>query len=187
MDEMKRQALVLSLMQAMRASGSWCGETHIQKCAYFLQEGLGVPLDLEFLLYKHGPFSFDLRELIGELRGSLLVELKPQPYPYGPSLEVSDSGKRLIGFFSKTIAQYIDAIDFVASNLARRTVAELERIGTALYVGRQESGPSPEERAAQVVELKPHISPEQALTAVEEVDRLLSSVAPSGSTAGVAR
>ncbi|MCL6557372.1 MAG: hypothetical protein K6U74_00970, partial [Firmicutes bacterium] len=59
---LKRKALLLSLVKAMESQGSWCGETHIQKCSYFLQAMLGVPLGFEFILYKHGPFSFDLRD-----------------------------------------------------------------------------------------------------------------------------
>ena len=35
---MQRDAVLLSLMNEMRAKGSWCGETHVQKSAYFLQE-----------------------------------------------------------------------------------------------------------------------------------------------------
>lgn len=55
MNRTQRQAILLALIQRLREKGSWCGETHIQKSAYFLQELLGVPLDLNVIFYKHGP------------------------------------------------------------------------------------------------------------------------------------
>ena len=59
--DVKQTVLVLLLLDQMSKQDSWCGETHVQKCAFFLQEGLEVPLDFEFIMYKYGPFSFELR------------------------------------------------------------------------------------------------------------------------------
>ena len=62
MDPIKQKAIILKLLDSFKKHGSWCGETHIQKSAYCLKEIAGVPLDYEFILYKNGPFSFDLRD-----------------------------------------------------------------------------------------------------------------------------
>jgi len=53
-------------------------------------------------------------------------------------------------------------------------VSELERLATALYVT-QEINPkgSSEFRAQRITELKPHISMEEALTAVKEIDEII--------------
>ena len=64
MNEMEKNVVLLSFIDFMRAKGSWCGETHVQKGTYFFQELMGVPLGFHFILYKHGPFSFDLRNQI---------------------------------------------------------------------------------------------------------------------------
>lgn len=173
MQEIKQQAVLLALLEAMREHGSWRGETHLQKCTFFLQEGLSVPLDFDFVLYKHGPFSFDLHELLGEMRAKLLVKLSPQ-YPYGPSLEPGPSSNTLKTGFPRTIALYSSQINFVAERIAPRSVVDLERVGTALYVTRQNPSSSPSERARLVTELKPHISDVLALSAVHEVDKLLT-------------
>ncbi|MDQ3548114.1 MAG: hypothetical protein M3439_04765 [Chloroflexota bacterium] len=158
----------------MREQGSWSSETHLQKCVYVLTAGLGVPLNLNFILYKHGPFSFDLRATLGEMLGNLLIEAEPHP-PYGPSLRPTESGTRLLARFPKTIQQYSPAISFVSEKLAKRDVAELERLGTALYVTRERPGTSIENRASQIVELKQHVKPELALKAVAEMDELLAA------------
>jgi uncharacterized protein YwgA len=62
MKEAQNRAILVTLIKSLRSKGSWCGETHIQKAAFFLQQLTGVPIDFDFILYKHGPFSFDLRE-----------------------------------------------------------------------------------------------------------------------------
>src|SRR5437773_6101487 len=86
----KKTAIVAALTHRLRSRGSWCGETHIQKATYFLQELLQVHTGFEFILYKHGPFSFDLRDTITEMRADGVLEIHQQPYPYGPSLIVSE-------------------------------------------------------------------------------------------------
>lgn len=179
MEGFGRQAVLLALLDAMHASESWCGETHVQKCAYFLEEGLGVPLNLGFILYKHGPFSFDLREVLGEMRGNFLIDVESRP-PFGASLTVSESGRRLTAQFPRTIRRYKPQIDFVAERLAGCTVAELERLGTALYVTKGHSDASVADRAEQIVDLKPHVRLDQAEEAVERVDALLVEASSLG-------
>ena len=171
-DRFARQALVLHLLEAMKDHGSWCGETHVQKNAYFLQEGLGVPLGVEFLLYKHGPFSFDLRELLGEMRGNFQLDVESRS-PYGPKLVVSEPGQRLIKAFPRTVARHSSQIEFVADCLATKDVVALERLGTALYVRNQHGDLPAQQQAERITELKPHINLELARDAVDEVGNLL--------------
>lgn len=173
MERFKQQAVLLALLDAMKTHGSWCGETHVQKCVYFLKEGLGVPLDVRFVLYKHGPFSFDLREVLGEMRGNFLIDVESRR-PYGPSLVVAESGGRLLERFPKTVAEYESRLEFVASELSTLKVVDLERLGTALYVLKEHPEESEECQADRLVELKPHIPPAEALAAVRRVDELLA-------------
>ena len=76
MESQQREVLVLDFVRRLRDAGSWCGETHIQKSTYFLQEFMGVPLRFNYIFYKHGPFSFDLKDQLTALRGNELVELR---------------------------------------------------------------------------------------------------------------
>ena len=63
-----QKALLAELIEKLQENGSWCGETHVQKCAYFLEDLLGVPVGCEFVLYKHGPYSFDLHDALIEMK-----------------------------------------------------------------------------------------------------------------------
>ena len=173
MEDFARKALLLSLMQDMKEQGSWCGETHVQKSVYFLQEGLKVPLDFKYLLYKHGPFSFELREVLGEMRGSFLLRVEPRG-SYGSSLEVDEPGTRLKENFPRTVSRYQKHIQFIAQKIASRDVVGLERMGTALYVRTTWSALSPGDQAAKITELKPHITIDLAEQAMSEIEGLLN-------------
>lgn len=175
MEAIKRFTVLLALLEAMKEQGSWCGETHVQKCVYFLQTLLGVPTGYDYVLYKHGPFSADLREDLTLMRARSLLGVQAQPYPYGPSLVLGETAHALKGRFSKTWEEYERQHRFVAEKIGRRGVADLERLATALFVTREmQEGPDVEQRANCITRLKPHISPEQARRALEEVDRLIA-------------
>jgi len=168
--EAKRYALLLALLKAMDERGSWCGETHVQKASYFLQEATNVPLDLDFILYKHGPYSFDLHEGLGDMRARLLIDIK-QRAPYGPSLIPGPSAQVLADGLSDYVAAYSPAIDFVAEKLSGHGVVDLERLATALYVIRNYPGKA--DKAQVMNELKPHITKERAAEALGEVEGIL--------------
>src|SRR5262249_38243894 len=131
--ELKRAAVLLTLLECLKAHGSWCGETHLQKSTYFLQELLKVPLDFNFIFYKHGPYSFDLSDAITGLRADQLLGLKIRD-PYGPSLVATEGAQWLYDRFPVPRDVYMQAVEFVATRVGQKTVADLERLATALYV-----------------------------------------------------
>ncbi len=178
MQELERAALVLDLITHLRENGSWCGETHLQKAVYFLQTMLEVPLDYDARLYKHGPFSFDLRDEITAFRAYRFVELVPQPYPYGPSLKTSPNGERLVETFKKIVDEYKGKIEWLAKALGSKGVVDLEKLGTALLVSRNEEmlGMDEDDVVAQILKLKPHITDDEARKALDEVKEMEKEV-----------
>lgn len=173
MERLERASVIGALITSLENKGSWCGETHVQKAGYFLQEMGNVPLEYDYILYKHGPFSFELRDELTEMRANGLLELKMQPNPYGPSIAVTETGKLIAELFSEMAERYKNIIDFVASKLAVKGVVDLERLSTALYVTKEMESNTQEERANRIVELKPHINNETALESIIQVDRML--------------
>ncbi len=175
MERLQRAAILLSLIEKLRVAGSWCGETHIQKATYFLQSLANVPLGYEFILYKHGPFSFDLGNEIARMLADDLVQLKVQPHPYGPSVIPAEGGERVMKRFSRTVDEYSQQIEAVAEKLGGKGVTELERLATALYVTQEDqSQGDTESRAQRIHEIKPHVSLQQAREATDEVDKFVS-------------
>jgi hypothetical protein len=174
MNRLRKASIVLKLGTAMRDRGSWMGETHIQKATYFLQQLLEVPLDFGFILYKHGPFSFDFRDFLAYMEAEEFISWQAHP-PYGPSLRKGEMGEALIDQFGDLTSAFDSKINFVADWLGTKNVAELERIATALYVTQEEmiEGPG---RASRLMELKPHIDIAQSQAAIAELDAMRAAL-----------
>lgn len=174
MQQLKKMSVILSLIDTLKKHGSWCGETHIQKSLYFLQEFTRVPLGFDFILYKHGPFSFDLRDELSSMQADNMLKIILQPYPYGPSLETTEVSMELRSRFPVTLGKYASAIEFISKNLGTLGVAELERIATALYVTKTNIETDPEKRAKTICQLKPHVPMNKAQEAVNMLDEMFN-------------
>ena len=166
--EFERRALICHLVRTMRDEGSWAGETQIQKSVMFLQELLDVPIGYDFVLYLHGPFSFELRSDLALMRILFYLDVEPRAH-YGPSFTLGGRGEQV----KSTPSKYQSAIDFVAQQVSGDNVRSLERISTAFFL--QKSDPSlknSSEVATEMHRLKPHISIKQALQAIEQADEI---------------
>lgn len=173
MKQSQRVALLTLLNREMLRRGSWCGETHIQKATFLLQELLGVRLGFEFVLYRHGPFSFELRDELSSMQADDLVSLQLRQPGYGPAFVPTPFSDTFLERFPKTTARYGAQIEFIAGELSRMNVVELERIATAFFITQEGSTESIGERIEQLVELKPHITVADASHAFEDIDRLI--------------
>lgn len=174
MNRLAQEAVLVGLARRLDEHGSWSGETHIQKATFLLHELTNVPFDFEFILYKHGPFSFELRDELSAMRADRLLERQPQPAPYGPRIIVTDRGRQLEERLAKTMERYGPAIDWIAVQTGQRNVLELERLATALWITRNTDKVGDDERAEELTRIKPHVNRDAALAAVREIDLLLS-------------
>jgi len=172
MNRLQIAALLTYLVDRMRYYGSWCGETHVQKATYVAQQLAGVPLGFDFILYKHGPFSFDLRDELTSLRADGLLQLEPQPFPYGPKFKITPSARQLLEKFPKTINEHKNGLEFVAEKLSDKQVDELERLTIALYAKSNLSDQDDRELATWINQMKPHVSVDEALAALEQIEKL---------------
>jgi uncharacterized protein YwgA len=174
MKPMQRYSVLLSLMNHLRLRGSWCGETHVQKTGYFVQELLGVPLGFEFIFYKHGPYSFDLTDELTAMTADQVLGVRARE-PYGPTLVATEGGQRLIDRHPVTLKHYDPPLRFITDRLSRKNVNELEQVATALYVTKEgKTDGSVGQRAARIHLLKPHIMLVDAQEAVKAVDRIIA-------------
>jgi hypothetical protein len=123
-------------------------------------------------LYKHGPFSFDLRDQIGWMRSTRLLEWEVKSDFYGPSLRSGQLSPTLKRQFPVMPDRYSSQIDFVAERFGGKNVAALERLTTAIYVTVDENTPR-QDRARYINQIKPHVSIPESDAAVVEADALL--------------
>lgn len=175
MERLQRAAIVVALRDRMQLHGSWCGETHLQKATYILQEAQNLPLGYSFILYKHGPFSFDLREDIASMRADGVLERRPEPYPYGPKYGAGPYAERLLARHSRLLDDVDDAIEKSARFVGSRGVFDLERLASALLLIRHAHQTDEERLAGELHELKPHVTVEAALDGVRTMQRFLST------------
>lgn len=178
MNDVDRSAIIVELAAQPRAHGSWAGETHVQKAACLMQELPGVPVDFRFVLYKHGPFAFGLRDLLNRMETWGYLQLEVQPYPYGPKI-VDGRLSASLKAESDAPRSYTPRIEFVAGQLAGCNVSDLERIATALFI-ECEAAVIPAKRAERLTELKPHISPVEAPKAFERLAEIRLSAQGAG-------
>jgi uncharacterized protein YwgA len=173
MKRFQQVAILLKLIQSLKEKGSWCGETHIQKATYFLQKLTKVPLDYEFILYKFGPFSFNLRDELNLMCVDEVLNVKTNVPPYGPSFFVQLNDKDIEEIAPKTIDKFKDNIIFIADTLKDKGATELECLATALYsILEKKSYGSEEEKAEYIHHIKPHIPVQEALEAIKTVNSL---------------
>ena len=172
-----RAAIVSRLADELSERGSWSGETHLQKGVYLLQEALRVPLGYEFIFYKHGPFSFDLRAELNDFRGLGWISLEPRPVPYGPTLVPTNQGRELWEAYSKSSKSTLKKINDVADVFSDRGVADLEKLATAFYVIKKFGKVEGIDLPKKMSELKPHISIKEARDAIKEIDQFIQDSA----------
>jgi hypothetical protein len=180
MTRLERAALVVELADHLLQHESWCGETHIQKGIYALQALFDVPTDYEFILYKFGPYSFGLGDELTALRADDLIALRIRHPSYGPSFVPTETSREFRTRYPVTLGRYSSDLDFIARAFGPMGVAQLERVATALFVTQEHGAPhGVDERAQRLVELKPHVSHDQAVNAVHQLDSIVQERARS--------
>jgi len=176
MKRLQKAALLTALVEKLREAGSWCGETHVQKATYLLQELLDVPIGFNFIFYKHGPFSFDLRDELTAMRADGFLKLQTRAFPYGPSLVATERSGALQQLYRRTLDRYDKQLGFVAEKVGSKGVSDLEQLTTALYVTLEQLGRDTHERAKRIHELKPHVSVPESRATIEEFDAIKREV-----------
>jgi hypothetical protein len=170
-----RCALVVCLSKKLRAKGSWCGETHLQKALYILQDVSRSNFGYKFIIYKHGPYSFDLNNELAAMRAANVLEFQFPKEGYGPSIAATKFGEKIMEVNYENIHSFIPAIDFLADWFSASDVRHLEKVATAYFVTAKHPRDSAVERARKLHSIKPHvdiIAAEEALRIVDEKRKL---------------
>jgi hypothetical protein len=175
MNKLVEQAVLVGLARRLSNQGSWTGETHLQKAAYLMSELRDVDFSFDFMLYKHGPFSFELRDELSAMQADWLIEPILVNPRYGPRFAVTQRGEELERQLATALSRYSGDLDWVAETLGSRGVVDLERLASAMWMTRHHKGASAEARANALIEVKPHIAFDDAVAAVEEIDQLLGA------------
>lgn len=163
----QKKSFLNSMILAMQKNKSWCGETHIQKNVYLLKELFNEKVGFDFILYKHGPYSFELKDALQELIAIEDLTLTSNGN-YGPSYFVLESSECI-----KDDEKLINEIEYVARITGTQKVSSLEKMSTALFVIKNYSELDDDKKAEKFHKLKPHISVEAALEAINDMNEII--------------
>jgi len=161
-----RLALISVLAEKSRGQ---MGRTALMKYMYLLQTLRGVPLGYNFTLYSYGPFDSDVLEDLSaaEALDAVNTELELYSGGYGYKIRSDDNGKWLQKRAAKFLAKYGKDIDWVIKRFGSFTSAELELVGTVVYVDRESASDKRKANLEQVAklvhEIKPHFIVEKVL------------------------
>jgi hypothetical protein len=167
-DELRDSAILGKIVERVDAKGLFCGETLLQKSAYFLKEMFGAPISAPFRIYYYGPFSFDLRDTLGTMEALEVVQTAP--HEWGATYKVGKRYPQLQRQFHRTLERLEPNIDWVQRELAPLGVKELEPLATALFLRREKPEASVDDLAGRLHEIKPHVSVGAARRAIEKVE-----------------
>ena len=165
-----RCAIVVDLAKKLRERGSWCGETNLQKALYIVQDLARANFGYKFVIYKHGPYSFDFKSDLAAMRAANILQFQFPREGYGPSIVPTAFGERVYNVNKENIEQYLSLNNFLATWFAASDVRHLERVATAYYISTKYPQEPIPERARRLSALKPHVDIVSAEEAVRTVD-----------------
>lgn len=150
------------------------GRTAMMKLLYLLQSVRHVPLGYRFELYLYGPYASDVLDDIAsaEIWGLVQEEVVDYgEYGYGYHIHPCDSFETMPKTAAAFVRKYESDIQWVAEQFGHFSAAELELIGTIVwvYLRAKEHGDSlSEEKIAEfALRIKPHFTREKAHQIVE--------------------
>lgn len=171
MMDFKKHAWILAVIEGLRKHESWTGKTHVQKTLYLIEAATLSKPPFEFVLYKHGPYSFDAESAIEEMESYGAIAIEPVP-GYGVTITpgpMAEYVRAKVQLGTKEQRAMAKVCKFAGS----RNVANLERLATAAWIRKKEGRTKDNDVACRLNEIKPHISVEQAKVADQELQVLL--------------
>lgn len=169
MDLLRKAALFSELLDRILVPNSWAGPVHLQKSIFFLQEMRKVPLGYEFVLYRYGPYSFELQDEIEHIRGVGILKWRFHDSPgYATGLDTTEASRDIRDNLPKLMDQYENDLAFVSENIGPMMSRQLERVSTSFYY-MVKGLESVKEVVHEVLKVKPHIDYGDAVEAVQQV------------------
>src|SRR5690349_3206693 len=126
--EVAKHRILLAVIEQLNSHGSWTGKTHIQKTAFLLDAAKKMEMPFKFVLYKHGPYSFDIENELQEMRSYGAIDSETI-LNYGVTFKPSQNAEWLKKQATLT-AEQEQQIEQMCAFIEARNVTDLERLAT---------------------------------------------------------
>jgi len=173
--QFKQHAIILAVIEALHRHNSWTGKTHVQKTISLLHDKGLMAVPFHFVLYRHGPYSFELEADLEQMKSYGALDIEPNNRGYGVVLRPGANAGFLHereGFSSEETKAIEDVCGFVGDS----NIRVLERLATASWIRRQEMIAERELVVKRLNSLKPHVSPAEAEEADARVEAWLADM-----------
>lgn len=173
----RNHALVLTIIERLLNHGSKAGKTHVQKAMFLVQmtqmQNFSSAEPFKFVLYKHGPYSFDLESTMEDM---FVYDAIHSEIMINHGIALIPSGN---ADFLKKVAplnsEEKEASEDVCRFIGKSDVRQLEKWATVVWIRCAEGVKESESIARRLHALKPHVSIEDAIVANNEVNKLLKA------------
>jgi hypothetical protein len=88
---------------------------------FILQDLTKSDFGYKFIIYKHGPYSFELNTELIAMRAADLVEFQFPREGYGPSIAPTSFGERMFRLHEENIQKYFPTLTFLTDWFAAST------------------------------------------------------------------
>ena len=173
-----RFAIMAAVIHQMSQARRDIGKIQLQKLLYFLQNGLGVPLDYRFVMHHYGPYSVQIEDNLSIVRavGAAQVSVDPEGYGYHIT-----PGETDITAWTELVRPHAESISRVVETLGGHDAARLELLATIHFVRSLRRTTTVEDVLAEVRSLKPKFSVDYIRSAYRELvnsDLMKESASP---------
>ena len=135
--DIEKHAIILEVIEQLANHGSWTGKTHVIKTLYLLKSTGKIEVPLEFLLYKHGPYSFEVESEIEEMLSYSAINYSNRMQGYGRSFNAGENTE-FVKKNGQLKAEVKDIIEKVCKFVNNRDVRELEELATVAWIQKEE-------------------------------------------------
>ena len=158
----------LAAIQCVVEQSKDIGKTKVQKTIYFLQEGLGVPLQYRFRMHLYGPFSDEIDSGISALQSTGYIEVSHYPHGYG--YHITPASEKQLPWDSE-LAKYKEEMIEAINALSVLDASDLELLATVHFVHNLLKEPSKEKVLDNVGRLKPKFNRQTIQSAYDQLVR----------------
>ncbi|MFB3896624.1 MAG: hypothetical protein ACE14V_10020 [bacterium] len=163
-------SLLLAIIESLNRHGSWTGKTHVQKTTFLLKSIVQEEVPFEFVLYKHGPYSFEVEEALELMKAYQAIVAIPNPVGYGVNIHLGKN-EEWLKQEEPISGALLESIDKLCTWVDSRDVKELEPLATAAWIKTTEHVEAEDAIVARLLELKPHIPRDMAIKATSDILR----------------